>query len=165
MSDLINKRGGCSIHGAATCFQSRAQPDPGGLGPLIVRADLGNMAIVDFPEKKIDKAARGFRGFPPDASFSPFLTSRKGVPKHTCALWRHERIENRSLLNGFGLRGHRLSSQRSIFRKRPTMRICKRQNLSNRNWKIYRNGRNIFIQVFRLLCGLHSCDPLRGYRF
>lgn len=74
MSDLINKRGGCSIHGAATCFQSRAQPDPGGLGPLIVRADLGNMAIVDFPEKKIDKAARGFRGFPPDASFHlPYL--------------------------------------------------------------------------------------------
>ena len=66
---------------AATCFQSRAQPVHGAPGPLFIRVGFGSMVRVDFPEKKIDKAARGFRGFPPDASFSPFFAERKGVPK------------------------------------------------------------------------------------
>ena len=54
----------------------------GPLGSLLVWADLGNMVIVDFHREKIDKATRGFRGFPPDASFPPFFAERKGVPKH-----------------------------------------------------------------------------------
>ena len=48
---------------------------PGGpLGSLLVWADSGNMVIVDFHQEKIDKVTRGFRGFPPDASFHlPYL--------------------------------------------------------------------------------------------
>ena len=79
-------------------FSPAPNRTPGPLGSLFIRVGFGSMVRVDFPEKKIDKVTRGFRGFPPDASFSPFFAERKGVPA------RHECIKNHALLNGSGLR-------------------------------------------------------------
>ena len=56
---------------------------------------------------------------PPDVSLHPFFTWRKDVTKHTCALWRHERIENHSLLNGFGLRATSFCPRRQKEAKPP----------------------------------------------
>ena len=58
----------------------------GPLGSLFIRVGFGSMVRVDFPEKKIDKAARGFRGLCP-LTLLPPLSLRKergGAKTHLC---------------------------------------------------------------------------------
>ena len=58
----------------------------GPLGSLFIRVGFGSMVRVDFPEKKIDKVTRGFRGLCPLTLLPPFLCGKKGGAA------RHERI-------------------------------------------------------------------------
>ena len=51
--------------------------------PLSKIVGSGIHVPADFPKKKVGRSPGGSGGMPPDASFPPFLTTRKGVARRS----------------------------------------------------------------------------------